>query len=326
MTTRERIAWITGAAGVMAALALGYWWGAAHKTPAPVATSVQTQRRVLYWYDPMVPEQHFDKPGKSPFMDMELLPKYADDAAGSPSACISPLVGQNLGIRTVAVVRGHLPNDLRVPGVVTWNLSEERVISLPVDAVVERLFVRTPFEPVRAGQTLMSVRAPAWSAAFAEAQALRMSASAEGRSLQSAANGRLRALGLPAGAYVDQRGGIAITAPVSGVASEIVVREGQSVTSGTPLLRLNGTRPGWIEASPPPPPRNLRPGHTRRTRSVVGRQLDAGTGGRDRGRARRSLRLSQRAATRVQHMAARLAFVDRRYRRHVDGIGRGLRR
>ena len=38
------------------------------------------KRQVLYWYDPMVPDKHFDKPGKSPFMDMELVPKYADEA------------------------------------------------------------------------------------------------------------------------------------------------------------------------------------------------------------------------------------------------------
>ena len=27
-------------------------------------------KRILYWHDPMVPGQKFDKPGKSPFMDM----------------------------------------------------------------------------------------------------------------------------------------------------------------------------------------------------------------------------------------------------------------
>jgi membrane fusion protein, copper/silver efflux system len=37
-------------------------------------------KKVLYWYDPMKPEAHFDKPGKSPFMDMQLEPKYADEA------------------------------------------------------------------------------------------------------------------------------------------------------------------------------------------------------------------------------------------------------
>jgi Cu(I)/Ag(I) efflux system membrane fusion protein len=35
-------------------------------------------RKVLYWYDPMYPQQKFDKPGKSPFMDMQMIPQYAD--------------------------------------------------------------------------------------------------------------------------------------------------------------------------------------------------------------------------------------------------------
>lgn len=37
-------------------------------------------KTVLYWYDPMKSDKHFDKPGKSPFMDMQLIPKYAEDA------------------------------------------------------------------------------------------------------------------------------------------------------------------------------------------------------------------------------------------------------
>ena len=40
-----------------------------------------TGRKVLYWHDPMVPGQKFDKPGKSPFMDMQLVPVYADAPA-----------------------------------------------------------------------------------------------------------------------------------------------------------------------------------------------------------------------------------------------------
>src|SRR5258708_7329679 len=42
-------------------------------------------KKVLYWYDPMKPEVHFDHPGKSPFMDMRLEPKYAEEqpAAGA---------------------------------------------------------------------------------------------------------------------------------------------------------------------------------------------------------------------------------------------------
>ena len=37
------------------------------------------ERKVLFWYDPMKPDVKFDKPGKSRFMDMDLVPKYADE-------------------------------------------------------------------------------------------------------------------------------------------------------------------------------------------------------------------------------------------------------
>ena len=57
-------------AAAVALLALGgaLGWGASHwhagtDTAQPAAAS---ERKVLYWYDPMVPGQKFDKPGKSP--------------------------------------------------------------------------------------------------------------------------------------------------------------------------------------------------------------------------------------------------------------------
>ena len=48
-------------------------WAPTHSA-APTA---EQQRKVLFWYDPMYPNTRFDKPGKSPFMDMDLVPKYA---------------------------------------------------------------------------------------------------------------------------------------------------------------------------------------------------------------------------------------------------------
>jgi len=253
MIRSERTAALIGAA-LFAALALGagYLWG--RRSPAHDATGAappSAPQQVLYWYDPMVPDQHFEKPGKSPFMDMQLVPKYAGDASGAAGVRIDPQVRQNLGVRTVAVGRGSLPGSIRVPGTVAWNLRDERVISVPVDAVVEHLYVRAPFEPVREGQVLLSVRAPEWSAAMAEAQALRGAQSSEARELRDAAGSRLRALGLPAGARADGRGGIAITAPLSGTVSELLVREGQAVPAGSVLIRVNGTRSVWVEAALP---------------------------------------------------------------------------
>lgn len=36
-----------------------------------------TGRKILYYHDPMVPGKKFEEPGKSPFMDMMLVPAYA---------------------------------------------------------------------------------------------------------------------------------------------------------------------------------------------------------------------------------------------------------
>lgn len=60
--------------------------------------SAPTERKVLYWYDPMVPTQKFDKPGKSPYMDMPLMPKYADeDTQDSTGLSVSAQAVQALG-------------------------------------------------------------------------------------------------------------------------------------------------------------------------------------------------------------------------------------
>ena len=87
---------------LFAAVASGYWWGRSHPEPPPstVATGSQGERAVLYWYDPMVPDEHFDKPGKSPFMDMMLVPKYADGDTGS-GISIDPDLRRSLGVRAL---------------------------------------------------------------------------------------------------------------------------------------------------------------------------------------------------------------------------------
>ena len=64
------------AAAALALAAGGLGYGLANwRHESPPGATAQSGRKILYWYDPMVPSQHFDKPGKSPFMDMELVPK-----------------------------------------------------------------------------------------------------------------------------------------------------------------------------------------------------------------------------------------------------------
>src|SRR5258706_13729134 len=70
-----------------------YWYGmnqgmkmASSASVPPTAQQTDSKpgggdRKGLYWHDPMVPGQKFDKPGKSAFMDMELVPVYDDETA-----------------------------------------------------------------------------------------------------------------------------------------------------------------------------------------------------------------------------------------------------
>ena len=84
-------------------------------------TDPKTGRKVLYWHDPMVPGQRFDKPGKSPFMDMQLVPKYAGSEQDSAALSVPAQAVQSLGMRTATRVwlstlsRSTEPVPLRVP-------------------------------------------------------------------------------------------------------------------------------------------------------------------------------------------------------------------
>ncbi|MGV8481969.1 heavy metal-binding domain-containing protein, partial [Pseudomonas aeruginosa] len=87
----------------------GYWLAQRQANHDAIPSCVPTdERQVLYWYDPMQPEQRFDKPGKSPFMDMDLLPKYAGSEKDSSVLSVSAQAVQNLGMRTSTVIRGVL--------------------------------------------------------------------------------------------------------------------------------------------------------------------------------------------------------------------------
>lgn len=114
-----------------AALYGAYWYGTHHAiqmaevangsaSATPVAGEDKRDptdgRRVLYWHDPMVPGQKFDKPGKSPFMDMQLVPVYADAGGDEGTVNISPRVVQNLGVRTAEVTKGSLAQGVQLVG------------------------------------------------------------------------------------------------------------------------------------------------------------------------------------------------------------------
>src|SRR5262249_41430013 len=123
------------AAGLIAVGALVGYRIARHGVHSPDTTArsatrtPQTDRQILYWYDPMQPGQHFDTPGKSPFMDMQLIPKYADRTAGEDKGFrIEPVLVQNLGIRYTTVQRAPLPQTVDAVGTVGFNQRDVAIV------------------------------------------------------------------------------------------------------------------------------------------------------------------------------------------------------
>jgi len=260
------------AAGVYAAYGLGMKRGmgmpavASGATPAiaasPSASNVaSSERKVLYWHDPMVPGPKFDKPGKSPFMDMQLVPVYADEggggADGGGGVTISPRTQQNLGVRTAAVIRGRLTPKIEAVGSVSWNERNVAIVPARANGYVEKLHVRALFDPVRQGQVLAELYAPEWVAAQEEFLSVRRMLGTNLGAIVDGARARMRQAGMTEEqiARVEQAGSvqprIAITAPISGVVAELGTREGAAVTMGTPLFRINGLASVWVDAQVP---------------------------------------------------------------------------
>ncbi len=115
MNTRQ----LRGLIAVGAVIALGVvttvWYTRSDKTGAVAPSAAKSERKALYWTDPMVPGFKSDKPGKSPFMDMELVPVYEDEA-GAAVVSVRPGIVQNLGVRTYTVARGSQPRRVTVMG------------------------------------------------------------------------------------------------------------------------------------------------------------------------------------------------------------------
>jgi len=239
----------------------GTWLVLQHRAGAPVAQGAApaADPKVLYWYDPMMPDQHFDKPGKSPFMDMQLVPRLAGASGNEDAGIITldPRAVQNLGVRTTRAERGTLASAIRAAGEVTFDERAVAVVQARVAGIVERLDVRAALTPVRKGQTLLTLLAPDWTAAQEDFLALRNARAPGLDALRAASRQRLLLLGMGEGQIrALEQGGraqtrIAVTAPRDGVVGELSVREGATVMAGTPLLRINGLDTVWISAAIP---------------------------------------------------------------------------
>lgn len=234
----------------------GYWLGHRGAASAPTAAVSAHGQQVLYYYDPMFPNRKFDKPGKSPFMDMQLVPKYADGAgAAAPTGVtIDPASRQSLGIRVVAAESGTLTASLDVTGAIDFNQRDVAIIQARSGGFVSRVYARAPGDIVRAGAPIAELLLPDWGGAQTEYLSVRRLGKSD---LTIAARQRLKLMGMSDGliASVERtsrpNGIVTLTTPIGGVIQTLDVRQGMTLAMGQPLAQVNGLGTVWLNAAVP---------------------------------------------------------------------------
>ena len=232
------------------------------------------EKKVLYWYDPMKPEVHFNHPGKSPFMDMQLEPKYAEETSsagvGAPPPGFSvvkiPLERrQEIGVTTAKVEKRTVSGAVETNGVVAEDEGRVHSVNAKFAGYIERLLVDRTGQPVRRGQPLMTIYSPDLVAterelllAVENAKRLKDSSSAQAaadaRALLAATRERLRLWDIPPSEIerIEKSGEVSknltLYSPVSGVVLKKDALPGMAITPGMPLYTIADLSTVWVLA------------------------------------------------------------------------------
>ncbi len=217
-------------------------------------------RKVLYWYDPMMPEKQFDKAGKSPFMDMDLVPKYADeiDSGNNVVAGEKPIISinsenmQKMGVRTEKVSKSAFGQTIRATGVIIENERTRQEIFSQVEGRITSLKVSAVGDVVKKGEVFYSLYSP-------ELLALQndyiIALSGGMKEMAAAARKRLKLLGVgeivlnilakTRKAYDE----VPFYIPTDGVLAKLEIRNGRYIKAGDEVGYIQDLSKIWVEAA-----------------------------------------------------------------------------
>jgi len=245
-------------AAVLAATAAGVAGGVALDRLAPdrlapdhpaqpgTAADAASGKRVLYWWDPMMPAFKSPTPGKSP-MGMDMVPVYEGEEAGGTVA-VSPAMMQTLGVRTAVAERAALVPVVRTFGTVGFDEGRTAHVHVRAEGWVERLHHRVEGETVARGDVLFEFFSPNLASAAFEFVRELDRGSAEG------ARRKLLALGVDERQVEEIRRGrqvpdrIKVYAPQSGVVVTHAVAEGMFVEPDMTLMSITDPSAVWVLA------------------------------------------------------------------------------
>ncbi len=240
--------------------------------PAPSAQAQATGRKILFYRNPMNPSITSPVPAKDE-MGMDYVPVYADELKGPVSGAVPEhapveVAGEGMrlaGVQTAVAARRSLTRTTRAAGVVMPDETRVRRVQTKISGWVEKLYVNSTGQAVRAGQPLLSLYSPELLASQEEFLRAREAAGRFSQSslpevrrggddLLAAARRRLELFDVPAStiARLESTGiaqrTVTLTAPVSGYVTGKEIFEGQQVTPGMDLLTVTDLSRVWVEA------------------------------------------------------------------------------
>ncbi len=230
----------------------------------PVGAESGGERKVKYWWDPMMsPPYISDQPGKSP-MGMDLVPVYEDEVSAGSTVIIDPTVVQNMGVRVATVSEAPLTRHIRAVGYLAEAEPNRFDVNLRVDGWIDAIQADFEGKHVQKGDPLFDLYSPALLVAVEELIAARRVrdetasdttdvARTSADTLYKAALSKLALYGVDAGEIERlatlERAPRAITfrAPASGHVLHKMVHAGAAVKAGDLALRIIDHTTLWLE-------------------------------------------------------------------------------
>ena len=143
---------------IVAAFVGGYGYGRWYAKPAPAAT----QRKPLYWVDPMHPWYKSDKPGIAPDCGMKLVPVYTATAPEEKPGTVEipPGKQQLMGVAFGAAEYETATGSIRAAARVALDETKIAKVQTKLEGWIEKVAVDFTGKLVKKGDPLLTIYSP----------------------------------------------------------------------------------------------------------------------------------------------------------------------
>jgi Cu(I)/Ag(I) efflux system membrane fusion protein len=214
-----------------------------HQAPGAEAASA-------HYTCPMHPQINSDRPGQCPICGMDLVP------ASTGAIMLTATQERLANVRVQRLGNGNINDEVLLNARVVPDEEQRTTVNSRAAGRIEKLYVRETGRPISAGQPLYDLYSEALNGQIQEYLILKDQYSKLGdqrdhyASLVKGAESKLLLYGLSRnqiGQLTRSTTQVTFTAPASGQVTDLLVAEGQYVSAGTPMFRLDNLAKLWLE-------------------------------------------------------------------------------